>query len=244
MRTLVSIICLGVVLLGSGAGHASGCFGGQPDILPRPATTGLPANTQVRIAVRDVGSVAWLGPNGRPVRFDERQVGRGPSTARVLTPEPELARGAHTLRTTDPDVEFRFEVTGPIDRASPTLRGFLALEGYFAPEPDSSCPTNIWIRISLPVPQDDTTADGDFSYLVSLRGGRHEAWEDADLLVHAESIAEGWARFRIGETGCGCIARAELRPCTSYRVTVAAMDAAGNLSPQSLSGEVAIPGCA
>jgi hypothetical protein len=238
------IICLGLVLLTSGAGHASGCFGGQPDMLPRPAATDLPANTQVRIAVRDVMSVAWFGPDGRAVRFGERKVGRGPSTARVLTPEAELARGAHTLRTTDPDMDFQFEVAGPLDRTPPTLHGSLALEGYFAPEADSSCPTNIWISMSVPVPQDDNTADGAFSYLVFLGRGRQGSWHDADLLVHAESVADGWARFRIGETGCGCIARAELRRCTRYRVTLVAVDAAGNLSPQSLSGEVTIPGCA
>lgn len=238
-----SIVCLALFLLTSGEGRASGCFGGQPDILPRQASTNLPANTQVRIATRDAASVAWFGPDGHAVRFGERKVGRGRSAARVLTPESELAQGPHTLRTTDPDMDHRFEVAGPVDHTPPSLHGLLVLDGHFAPEADSTCPTNIWIRISLPVPQDNDTADDDFSYLIFLERGAEEPWRDADLLVHAESVADGWARFRIGETGCGCIPWAELRRCTRYRVSVLAVDMAGNLSPQSLSGEITIPGC-
>jgi hypothetical protein len=237
------IICLGLALLTTGEGQASGCFGGQPEILPRQASTNLPANSQVRIATRDAASVAWFGPDGHAVHFGERKVGHGRSAARVLTPGSELMRGTHTLRTTDPDMDVRFEVAQPVDEIPPSLHGSLILDGHFAPEADSTCPTNIWIRIALPVPQDDRTEDGSFSYLVFLGGGREETWRNADLLVHAESVADGRARFRIGETGCGCIPRAELRRCTRYRVAVVAVDAAGNLSPQSLSGEVTIPGC-
>jgi hypothetical protein len=237
------IICLGLFLLTSGEGHASGCFGGQPDILPRQASANLPANTQVRIATRDAASVAWFGPDGHAVRFIERKVGRGRSTARVLTPVSELTPGAHTLRTIDPDLEHTFAVAGPVDQTPPSLSGSLVLAGHFAPESDSSCPSNIWIEISLPAPQDDDTSDDGFSYLVFLGNAWQEPLQNADLLVHAESVADGRVRFRIGETGCGCIPRAELQRCTRYRVAVAAVDMAGNLSPQRLSGEVTIPGC-
>lgn len=237
------IVCLGLFLLTSGTGHASGCFGGQPDVLPRDAAANVPANAQIRIATKDAAAVAWFGPDGQRVAFNERKVGRGRSAARVLTPVSELARGAHTLRTTDPDMDVRFAVTGPIDQTPPSLHGSLVLAGHFAPEPDSTCPTNVWIQVSLPVPLDDATADDSFSYLVFLGRPREEPWRNADLLTHAEAVADGWARFRIGETGCGCIPRVELRPCTRHRVAVVAVDMAGNLSPESLSGEVTIPGC-
>lgn len=237
------MICLGLFLLASGEAHASGCFGGQPDILPRQASTNLPANVQIRIATRDAASVAWLGPNGQAVPFGERKVGRGRSTARVLTPLSELAPGVHTLRTTDPDSDHRFEVAGTIDQTAPSLHGSLVLASHFAPEADSTCPTNIWIQISLPAPLDDETADDGFSYLVFLGRVPQEPWLNADLLAHAESVADGQVRFRIGETGCGCIPRAELRRCTRYRIGLVAVDAAGNLSPQFLLGEVTIPGC-
>lgn len=219
---------------------ASGCFGGEPSVWPRDGSEALPPNAHVRITHRDVRGVKWIGPDGKPVRFRELRVGTGRSAARVLASEEPLAAGGHRIETLDPDASHAFTVSGPLDREEPSLRGELRLEAHHAPEPASSCPANTWIRIDLAAPRDDRTPPGGFGYLVTLQGGAGLD-RKVELLVHAESRADGRVAFRVGETGCGCIPHARLEAGGRYTVTVRAVDVAGHVSPTAASGEVVVP---
>ena len=82
--------------------ESSGCFGGDPDIVPHRDATGLPVNTQVRIARRAPAAVVWTGPDGTPVPVRERRIGAGAAAALVLAPAAPLAAGWHTIRTREP----------------------------------------------------------------------------------------------------------------------------------------------
>ncbi|MGH7232706.1 MAG: hypothetical protein ACREJU_15315, partial [Nitrospiraceae bacterium] len=74
--------------------------------------------------------------------------------------------------------------------------------------------------------------------LVSLEeSGGHPA-QILDLLVHAEAVSAGMVRFRIGESGCGCLPHAALRLESHYRITILALDVAGHVSSDSLTGEI------
>jgi hypothetical protein len=234
-------LAVGVALLSSvpSVASASGCFGGEPDVRPHAGAGSLPANTQVRIARRDAAAVSWTGPGGAMVAFDNRRVGMGRSAGHLLTPLSPLAAGTHTVRTAEPDGVHRFTVGQGLDRTPPRLRGDLALEARFAPEPGSSCPENIWIRATLVLPEDDYTGPDGFSYLVTV--SQATAGPAVALLVHAESVTATTVRFRIGETGCGCLPHVPLTPGTPYRLTIRAIDVAGHVSIAGFAAEVTIP---
>lgn len=238
--TIVLFLGMGAAF-GAAAVSASGCFGGEPDILPRRGAAEVPRNAQVRIARRDAASVRWIGPDGARLAADERRVGRGRSVARVLTATSTLAPGLHRLETRDPDLVHEFTVGSFSDQSAPRLVGELTLAAHLAPEPDSSCPENTWIRASLTLPRDDVTTPDGFSYLIFLGEPEETSWDGAELLVHAESVTGETVHFRIGEAGCGCIPRISLSPGALYRVTVRAVDAAGHLSADSLSAEIRMP---
>ena len=239
--SIILLFIMGAAVRGAAPVSASGCFGGEPDILPRRGVAAVPRNAQVRIARRAAASVRWIGPDGTRLAVREQRVGRGRSVARVLTSTSALPSGLHRLETRDPDLVHEITVGSFNDQSAPELAGELTLTAHFAPEPGSSCPDNAWIRVSLPLPRDDVTTPDGFSYLVFLGEPEGNRWRRADLLVHAESVTRDTVQFRIGESGCGCIPMISLSPGVLYRVIVAAVDVAGHLSAESLSAEIRMP---
>ena len=145
------------------------------------------------------------------------------------------------METTDPDAVYRFSVQERLDRQPPRLTGKLEIGAHFAPDPTSTCPANIWIRMAFPTPEDDLTAPDGFSYVVRFADPARSDAPETEILVHAESVSEKGVVLRIGETGCGCIPYARLKALLTYRVEISAIDAAGNASLRRLGGEVAIP---
>lgn len=230
---VAAILCAGRLA------ESSGCFGGEPDIVPRHKESGLPINTQVRIARRAPAAVSWTGPDGIAVEAREQRIGKGAASARILTPTASLPAGLHTIRTKDPDGVQCFNVGAERDERAPRMRGTLSLESEHAPEPDSSCPENTWIRATFSLPEDDRTRPEGFSYLVDLQN-MESARTRVELLVHAEALEHQTVRFRVGETGCGCIPRARLDANARYRVTIRALDIAGHRSREAISGEITV----
>ena len=220
---------------------ASGCFGGQPDISPRNGSTSVSSNSRVTIARRLPAGVTWVGPDGQQIAFRERQMGSGPSAVRILSSEEPLRPGAHTIQTTDPDLIHTFTVVPFADSLPPRISGVLSLEAHNSPEPTSECPENTFIRASFPVPQDDGTDANDLTFAVQIRASGLKESAMSDLVLPAETIAGGRVYFRFGETGCGCIPRIKLQPGTTYQITVRAIDAAGNVSANGISGMVSVP---
>jgi hypothetical protein len=220
---------------------ASGCFGGEPDISPRNGSTSVPSNARVTVARRSPASLLWVGPGGRQIIYRQRQAGSGPSAARILMSDTALPPGVHTIRTTGPDMTQSFTVTSSTDSLPPSLTGTLMLEAFNAPEPSSECPENIFIRAGFPAPHDDRTDTNNFIYLVWIRDPDGKRSASPDLVLPAESIVRGQVFFRFGETGCGCIPRVKLRAGASYRITLRAVDIAGNESTNTLSGLVTVP---
>lgn len=239
MTTHTAALLAAAVLCAGRLVESSGCFGGDPDIVPHREATGLPVNTQVRIARRAPAAVVWTGPGGASVRVREEHVGAGPARAVALVPLAPLAAGWHTITTKDPDVTTRFAVGEGADVDPPRLRGTLTLESHHAPEPGSTCPVNTWIRAAFDLPDDDRTPPQAFSYLLTLEDVRGTRGMGGEILAHAEAVEGRRVRLRVGETGCGCLPRASLDPASRYRVTIRALDAAGHRSRESLTGEVA-----
>jgi hypothetical protein len=240
MRLWIGIAAL-VLLASPRFATASGCFGGQPDILPRNGSTNVPSNSRITIARRLPAGVTWIGPDGRQIAFRERQVGSSPSAARVLSSEGPLQPGTHTVRTIDPDLTHTFTVVPSVDSLPPRFSGVLNLEAHNSPEPSSECPENMFIRAGFPAPQDDGTDTNDLAFAVQIRaiGGKEPG--TSELLLPAEAITGGRVYFRLGETGCGCIPKVKLDAGTTYRITVRAIDTAGNESTNSLTGTVIVP---
>ena len=238
MRTTAALLAAAVLCAGRLV-ESSGCFGGDPDIVPHREATGLPVNTQVRIARRAPVAVVWTGPDGTPVPVRERRIGAGAAAALVLAPAGLLAAGWHTIRTREPDVTTRFAVETGADAQPPRLRGALVLEAHHAPEPDSSCPVNTWIRATFDLPDDDRTPPPAFSYLVTVELSGRTGSGRVEILAHAEAIEARRVRLRVGETGCGCIPHVGLAPTARYRVEIRALDIAGHRSLDALSSEVA-----
>jgi hypothetical protein len=111
--------------------------------------------------------------------------------------------------------------------------------------PESTCPDDIWIGATFPLPSDDRTAPDGFSYLVSVlpRGSSEpsDPWSQAQVLLHAETIFDGYTvNTRFGESECGCIPSLELKANEPYEVRLWAIDAAGNRSPTPLFGEITL----
>jgi hypothetical protein len=240
MRTLMALAAAAVLTLPQCA-HASGCFGGQPDIVPRSGSRRVPSNSRVTIARRAPAGVSWIDPSQRRVSFHERRVGSGPSAALVLTSHSPLAPGLHTLQTTDPDSTHMFTVVPAADSLPPRITGRLTLEAFHAPDPASECPETTFIRVSVPAPEDDRTETEDLTYFVWVTSPDAAVTPNPDLVLPAESVSQGRVFFRFGELDCGCIPRAKLEPGGQYRVTVRAVDAAGNVSANRLAATVTVP---
>jgi hypothetical protein len=240
MAGSTALLVLAVAGLASLA-RASGCFGGHPGALPRNGAAGAPVNTHVRVSGPSAATVVWEGPDGRQIRFREWKVGTSGSFARVFAAESMLAQGAHTIRMKDPDVTQTFDVGRSMDVSPPRMQGTLSLDAVNQLEPGSECPVNRYIRASFPAPADEGGSASDFSYLVWLGDRPGEPWHSADALVHAEAVERAAVRIRFGEAGCGCIPHVRLTPGVTYRLMIRAMDVAGNISRESLSGAVAIP---
>ena len=239
MRTWSSVGA--VVLITSLRLDSSGCFGGAPDILPRNGSVSVPSNGRITIARRSPESVSWIGPNGRPITVHERQMGLGPSAARILTSDSALPAGVHTIQTTGPDATQTFHVVSAADSLAPVLAGPLTLEAFNAPEPSSECPENIFIRARFPAPQDDRTAVNDLAYFVWIHRPDQQGSATPHLVLPAEGTARGEAFLRFGETGCGCIPKMKLEPGIRYQITLRAVDLAGHQSVNALSGMVTVP---
>jgi hypothetical protein len=222
-------------------GSASGCFGGEPDVAPRQGSRGAPTNGRVVITGRFQGSVTWHGPNGQRIPFRTRQVGTGPSAARVLTGESALPPGSHTIQTTDPDSRQTFFVANLEDSRPPLLSGQLVLTAANAADPTAECPKNLYVRAALPAPRDDYTSVDNFTYLIWVQRVGESASIHPNVVLLAESSDRGAVSFRFGETGCGCLPPFPLESGIAYRVTVRAVDGAGHESADSLSGTVTIP---
>ena len=240
MRIWIGVTAV-VFLISLRLAWASGCFGGSPDISPRDNSMNVPSNGRITIARRVPAGVSWFGPDGRQIAFSERQAGFGPSAARILTSDAPLPPGSHRIQTTDPDVIHKFIVLPSADSLPPRLAGLLTLEALNTPEPSSECPENIFIRARFPAPQDDKTDTKDLTYLLWIRPMDTQGAVAPDLLLPAEAIVRGEVYLRFGETGCGCIPQFKLQPGTTYRITLRALDLAGNESADTLSGTVAVP---
>lgn len=224
--------------------HGSGCFGGQPDVVPRNGSANVPSNGRVTISRRVPARVSWTGPDQRRIAFHERRAGSGPSSGLVLISDSPLAPGLHTIQTTDPDVIHTFSVVSATDSLPPSLTGPLTLEAVHAPDSSSECPDTTYIRASVPAPPDDRTKTEDLTYFVWLGPVDFQATRAPDIILPAESVSDSGVLFRFGEVDCGCIPRIKLEPGRHYRVTVRAVDTAGNVSVNALSANVTVPAAA
>jgi hypothetical protein len=244
-RTLACTLCLTAL---PWVAHGSGCFGGFPEVYPTDGVKGVPANVQVRITHRVFAASQWMDSNGAKVLHRARWVGQGHSRAKVLEPAAPLPEGTYEIDTVEPEERYRFRVDAFVDQSRPAWSGELELEGVHAPQPGSSCPDNTWIRATFALPRDEATPPDGFAYLirigpVPLDDAQGDPWESANLLVHAERIllAERVGQIRIGESGCGCLPYWNFEPGARYQVELRAVDWAGNLGDDVLTGKVTIP---
>ncbi|MEL6865892.1 MAG: hypothetical protein AAFP19_15810 [Bacteroidota bacterium] len=238
----MSITILFLQLMAYFFASLSGCFGGQPDIYPRPNTQALASNSMVSITRKDVKAVHWVNRDRQEtVAFREEWIGKGKSKSRILYPLQDLSAGTYELHLTEPDEIRSFQVGNKKDKKAPCFKGDLVLESYYRPKPDSECPTNYWIKCQFPIPEDDLTEADAFSYLVYFSKQEKAVLDQADLLVHAERVKVGKVSFRVGESGCGCLPKYQLSPGETYTLSIFVMDRSGKVGKKALYGEVRMP---